>query len=153
MRIRGDVANIIMAFSSFTNRFKNRFEVIGKNGISSLNIANPIEKTEVPESKIHPPLLKMMPSGSKLIISSKLDTDKSQVISSKSLRSVTPYKGLPSVRISPARLLEITSRSKSPLDNRGLHKETSQESSYSCVKLPRIYSGFNHLRPGFKKQP
>ena len=145
-----------MATLSFTNRFRNKIEKIGKEGITSLNASNPIEKSEIPESKLHKPLLKVRPSASKLMISSKLqESDKiSQVSTTNSYRSITPFKGLPSIRISPTRILEYSSRSKSPLDisESYLNKEGSQENSFSCVKLPRINSGSYNLRANFKSR-
>jgi hypothetical protein len=54
--------------TSLTNRFKNKVEKLGKHGIFALNSSHPIDKSDIPESKIHHPLIKVYPSTKKLMI-------------------------------------------------------------------------------------
>ncbi|OMJ76692.1 hypothetical protein SteCoe_23890 [Stentor coeruleus] len=143
-----------MVSMNFSSRFKNKIEKLGRDGIPSLVTSNAIDKTEIPTWKIHQPLLRLLPSNSKVMISQKGNDEREQdYIKSDTRRSNTPINVLPQIRISPIRIKENASRSKSPLDLRERIYYTEPEKidvATSCPKLPRINSSQYSLKSTIK---
>ena len=147
-----------MASFGFKSRFKNKIDKIGRDGISGMDSFKAIEKDDIPESKIHIPYSKLIPSGIKGMIPSKLSSSQNMLPRNNlvSQRCRTPYKILPQGRSSPFRVLDtFTSESKSPLNcnSNSLHQQDKSTGfSASSVKLPRIRSGIKNFRLSMKKK-
>jgi hypothetical protein len=143
-----------MSTQSFAFRFKNKIVKLGKDGLIPLNASNPIDKTELPESKLHQPVLGSLPSAPKIMISTKAVEIDNQ-LTSKSYRSLTPYKLLPQLRNSPIRGKDSQGRDFSTikmLDRSARLEEDDKSASNSCVKLPRINSGTNNVRKALRSK-
>lgn len=147
-----------MASLNFTNRFKNKIDKIGKEGLPVSGSLRAIEKLGIPDSKVHIPMSRLLPTPSKLMISSKgqkiqirpLEKDLSEP------RSLTPYKIFPLINRSPLRSdCNSPVRSLSPLQQsyNGLYRqERNAELTGSCVKLPRVNSGLKSIRMNMKRK-
>ncbi|OMJ94856.1 hypothetical protein SteCoe_1882 [Stentor coeruleus] len=146
-----------MASLTFASRFKNKIEKLGKNGIIPLNKSNFIEKTEIPLSKIHQPLLKFLPSNSKAIITQSISQEDKikKITNTKYFRSYTPIRNYPVSRISPSLLGENVKRSLSPYrlqEGRVYTEPINSQDPLPCPKLPRINSGSYNLRDHLKNR-
>ncbi|OMJ94271.1 hypothetical protein SteCoe_2612 [Stentor coeruleus] len=147
-----------MSTLSFTKRFKNKIDKLGRDGFVYLNASNPIDKSDIPARKIHQPFLRLLPSNSKVLITQKvIKEDNSVEGKSINFRSVTPDNALPQIRVSPIRNKEKISKSKSPVYVREgiIYNETEHiDTSISCPKLPKIippqYSIRDHIRRKLK---
>ncbi|OMJ92948.1 hypothetical protein SteCoe_4165 [Stentor coeruleus] len=137
-----------MASITFSNRFKNKIERVGKSGILKLNELNFVEKGELPLRKIHQPF-RVIPNGSKILISQKLGKEElhEKSKSLEYLRSYTPNKDV-KIRKSPGCVAESFMRSKYSLGIREGRVYTEQDCSKDVIissKLPKIKSvSYNH---------
>ncbi|OMJ68481.1 hypothetical protein SteCoe_34047 [Stentor coeruleus] len=143
-----------MSSITFSNRFKNKIERVGKSGILQLNALHFVEKSELPSRKIHQPL-RVFPTNSKILISKKLGKEdwheKSQ--SPERFRSCTPNKYL-KIKKSPSYVSESFMRSKYTLGVSESYVYTEQDSTSdinNCPKLPKIKSVSYDLRENFSK--
>jgi hypothetical protein len=134
-----------MASLQFTDRFKNKTQIIGKSGPSSLTTSNPAQTEEPPESKLHPKIPSYFPSLQKIRIlkfpKSDSKTEESETL--KSLRSITPTT-LPTLRQSPPRPLR---NSNSPDTSEALTSTSLVKPSQSYQgKLPNLHPKFYNIR-------
>jgi hypothetical protein len=145
-----------MSTLSFTKRFKNKIDKLGRDGITHLNASHPIDKSDIPERKIHQPFLRLLPSNSKVLITHKVNKeDNSGEGKSIIFRSSTPNGALPQIRTSPNRNEEKFSRSKSPVFIREgiIYTEPERiDTSISCPKLPKLTPGQYNIREHIKRK-
>jgi hypothetical protein len=144
-----------MASYEFNARFKNKSNRIGKNGLISLNSFKAIEKSLIPENKLHTPITKW-PTPLKLIISQKiLESSNKTPEPFYSSAANSSIKMLPRINVSPLKTENTRlSRSKSPLEsiyNDTYNDQTAKDITKSCFKLPHISSGIKILRSNIKK--
>lgn len=141
-----------MVSLSFSSRFKNKIEKLGRDGVPSLIASNVIDKTEVPSWKIHQPLLRLLPSNSKVMISQKANNElKQEYVKNDTHRSITPTNMLPQIRLSPIRIKGTAPRSKSPLREGIFYTDPEKiDITNSCPKLPRISSSQYKLKSSIK---
>ena len=135
-----------MASLEFSNRFKNKLNKIGKEGLPIIDSSNAIEKSEVPASKSHSIYKKIEPLLTKSMIASQFYNSRSKspafnIINSNNNGTLV---SLPSLDISPNKNTGIyLSRSKSPIVIRGVYnpkEENLPVISNSLARLPRIQS-------------
>lgn len=126
-----------MASSDFANRFKHKIEKIGKSGLDSLKANFPIEKTEVPKSKIHKSMLTLVESKPRLVLVSKGIEDFSSSLK-KTSRCKTNLKFLPKLRVSPSKVIAQSHREgQERILGLGLNDRSKISRSY-CNSLPKI---------------
>ena len=135
-----------MASVNFTKRFKNKVERIGRHGLHTLKTLNPVEKLDIPLSKLHKSIVTLLPHHPKSGISHQPSYD--DLIYSSS-RSISSSKLLPSVKMVPEKLVLFRNISKSPNDSkeRSLNfSSRSKVSGSSCISLPKLNQRYYNLK-------
>lgn len=135
-----------MASVSFTKRFKDKYEKIGRNGLISLKTLNPIEKSNIPASKLHKSIITLLPH--KPIQKIMHQPSCEDVVHSTS-RSISSSKLLPSLKTMSSKFSLMRNHSRSPIDSNdaclsisGRAKDTG--ASYSG--LPKLNQKYFNLK-------
>ena len=145
-----------MASVTFTTRFRNKIDKIGKEGLPVSESLKAIDKGKIPEYKVHFQISKLFPSTSKIMIAKNLNPYcKTPDPDHHESADTTPVRILPLLNRSPTRTEKISARSKSPIQfgyNRLARHDSSAEIANSCAKLPRICSGLKNIRMSIQKK-
>ena len=145
-----------MASVTFTTRFRNKIDRIGKEGLPISESLKAIDKGKIPEYKVHFQVSKLFPSASKIMILTNVNTNSKTPVPGINISGdLTPVRILPTLNRSPMRADKTTTRSKSPVQfgyNRLARHDSSAEITNSCAKLPRISSGLRNIRMSTQKK-
>ena len=140
-----------MASTEFTIRFKNKISKVGKLGLIPFETSNAIEKSELPESKVHIPLSSISSSHLRAvkIDRSVLSQSKSPISDHYTTEKLLGNLIFPGINRTPMRSGKAMSRSKSPVMIRNcteLQNKSHVETIRSNIKLPRINSGMQKFK-------
>ena len=124
-----------MASSDLTNRFKLKIEKIGKSGSGPLRANFPVEKAEVPESKVHKSMLTLVQSKPALVLEKKELGDFSCSLK-KTARCKSYLKFLSKFRVSPLKVI-VKSSCEGQESQLNLN-DRSKTSRLYCNSLPKI---------------
>lgn len=141
-----------MASVSFTKRFKNKFEKIGRQGLHTLKTLNPVEKLDIPSSKLHKSIVTLLPHQPKSGFSHQPSYDDLKYSSS---RSISSSKLMPSVKLGSDKLVLFRNISRLPNDSKEKILSISGRSKVSessCISLPKLNKGYYNLKKIMRKK-
>ena len=137
----------------FQLRLKGKMRKITKNGLFRLDLTNPIEKTNIPESMLHTPLITETISSSNRMDSAYSAKKQAELHSSS--YTLIKSKKLPYISVSPVRNHNFyyqneTNKSENKSVSPHFNIRSSQEISKPTQKLPSIYSSNQNMRKAIK---
>lgn len=137
---------IYMASISFTKRFRDKYEKVGKNGLVSLKTLNPIEKSDIPPSKLHKSIITLLPHKPNPKIMHQPSCDD---LPQSTSRSISSSKLLPSIKTMSGKLVLMRNHSRSPIDSSDACLSVSgraKETGVSYSGLPKLSQKYYNLK-------